>query len=107
MTALKVGGLDDHIHLVATIPPTLTISKALKDLKGSSSRWIRQTFPDLEAFRWQDGYGAFTVSTSALQATVRYVERQRATHEARTFQDEFRALLQRHEIVYDEQYLWT
>src|SRR6188768_3502102 len=77
MTALRIGGLEDHLHLVIAIPPTLLVSTAVQRLKGSSSRWIRQTFPDLDAFRWQDGYGAFTVSSSILPATVRYVERQR------------------------------
>jgi hypothetical protein len=65
------------------------------------------TFPDLDAFRWQDGYGAFTVSKSALPATITYVEQQRERHLKRTFQDEFRALLQRHDNVYDERFLWT
>ena len=107
MAARTIGGLDDHIHLVIDIPPTLVLSKAVQLLKGSSSRWIRQTFPDLETFRWQDGYGAFTVSVSALPTTVAYVEQQRITHQKRTFQDEFRALLQRHGIAYDERYLWS
>jgi REP element-mobilizing transposase RayT len=107
MTPAKVGGLDDHVHLVVAIPPTLAMSKAIQLLKGSSSRWIRQTFPDLDVFRWQDGYGAFTVSTSVLPATITYVEQQRAAHEARTFQDEFRALLRRHEVEHDERYLWA
>jgi REP element-mobilizing transposase RayT len=107
MTPAKVGGLDDHIHLVVAIPPTIAISKAVQLLKGSSSRWIRQTFPGLDAFRWQDGYGAFTVSTSVLPATIAYVERQRATHVKKTFQDEFLALLQRHEVEHDKRYLWT
>jgi putative transposase len=107
MTALKVGGLDDHLHLVLGLPPTLSVSKAVQLLKGNSSRWIRLTFPELEAFRWQDGYGAFTVSASALSATVSYVERQRENHERRTYQDEFRGLLHRHGITYDERYLWS
>jgi REP element-mobilizing transposase RayT len=106
LMALKVGGLEDHLHLVLRIPPTIPVSEAVRLLKGSSSRWIRQTFSELEAFRWQDGYGAFTVSTSALPATIRYVEQQRATHERRTFEDEFLFLLQRHGIEYDERYLW-
>jgi REP element-mobilizing transposase RayT len=107
MIPAKVGGLDDHVHMVVAIPPTLPISKAVQLLIGSSSRWIRQTFPDLDVFRWQDGYGAFTVSTLVLPAAIAYVERQRAAHKAKTFQDEFRALLQRHEIEHDERYLWT
>ena len=76
-------------------------------LKGASSRWIRQTFPELEAFGWQAGYGAFTVTKSALPATVSYVARQRERHQRQTFQDELRVLLDRHEIAFDERYLWT
>ena len=107
MTPLRIGGLEDHPHIVIATPPTLSVSTAVQRLKGSSSRWIRRTFPDLEVFRWQDGYAAFTVSTSALPATIRYVEHQRSTHETRTFQDECRGLLQRHGVEYDERYLWS
>jgi putative transposase len=107
MVALRVGGLEDHVHVVLEIPPTLPVSKAVQLLKGNSSRWIRLTFEELDTFRWQDGYSAFTVSKSALLATIRYVERQRATHLKRTFQDELRALLSRHDITYDERYLWS
>ena len=107
MSALGVGGLEDHIHLVIGIPAALAVSTAVRLLKGSSSRPIRQTFPELDVFGWQEGYGAFTVSKSMLSATVSYVTRQRQTHQARSFQDEFRGLLARHEIAYDERYLWT
>ena len=107
MVAHKIGGLEDHIHAVLELPPTLTISKAVQLLKGNSSRWIRITFPELDMFCWQDGYGVFTVSKSALPATIRYVERQREAHLNRSFQEEFRALLSRHEITYDERHLWS
>jgi putative transposase len=106
MVALKIGGLEDHIHAVLEIPPTLPVSKAVQLLKGNSSRWIRLTLPELDTFRWQDGYGVFTVSKSTLPATIRYVERQREAHLKRTFQDEFRALLSRHDVAYDERYFW-
>ena len=105
MAARKIGGLEDHIHAVLELPPTLTVSKAVQLLKGNSSRWIRQTFPDRDMFRWQDGYGVFTVSKSALPATIQYVERQREAHLRRSFQEEFRGLLSLHEIVYDERHL--
>jgi len=85
----------------------MPVSTAVQRLKGSPSRWIRQVFPDLGSFRWQDGYGAFTMSTSVLLATIAYVERQREAHRARTYQDELRALLVRHGIEYDERYLWS
>ena len=104
MHPLKVGGLEDHLHLVLGIPPALSVSRAVQLLKGSASRWIRLTFPELEAFRWQDRYGAFTVSMSNLPATITYVEQQRERHIRRTFQDEFRTLLTLHRIAYDERF---
>jgi putative transposase len=107
MTVLKIGGLEDHLHIVVAIPSTLTVSRAVQLMKGASSRWIRQTFPELEAFGWQEGYGAFTVSKSALSATMSYVERQRERHQRQTFEVELRALLDRHEIAFDDRFLWA
>ena len=102
---LKIGSIDDHVHLVASIPPTLSISRAVQLLKGGSSLWFHETFRR-NAFAWQDGYGAFTVSESQLPEVLRYVEAQREHHRQQTFQEEYRALLDRHGINYDERYLW-
>ena len=106
MTPLKIGGLEDHLHVIVGLPPTLTVSKAVQLLKGGSSRWIRSSLPGFETFGWQDGYGAFTISQSVLATTIKYVERQREAHLARSFQEEYRALLDRHGIAYDERHLW-
>jgi len=106
MAPLKIGGLEDHVHIVVGMPPTLAVSRAVQLLKGASSRWIRATIPELDAFLWQDGYGAFTVSRSRLAATIAYVERQRERHQAMGFRDEFLALLGRHAVAYDERYVW-
>jgi REP element-mobilizing transposase RayT len=103
---LKIGGIEDHVHLVLGMPPTLAPSKMVQLLKGGSSKWIHDTFPALRGFGWQDGYGAFTVSKSNLLEIVKYVETQREHHRSKTFQEEFRALLDRHGIGYDERYLW-
>src|SRR5579871_1072672 len=73
MKSLQVGGIDDHVHLVVAIPATLPVSKALQLLKGASSKWIHETFPDLAQFQWQDGYAAFTVSKSQLPEVIHYV----------------------------------
>ena len=102
---VKIGGIDDHVHLVVSIPPTLAISKAVQLVKGGSSLWFHETFRR-SAFAWQDGYGAFTVNKSQLPDVVRYVERQREHHRLQTFQEEYRTLLDRHGIDYDERYLW-
>jgi REP-associated tyrosine transposase len=91
--------------MVLSVPPTLSISKAVQLLKGGSSLWFHDTFRR-SAFAWQDGYGAFTVSKSQLNDVIRYVEAQREHHRGRTFQEEYRALLDKHGIDYDERYLW-
>jgi putative transposase len=106
MTADMVGGVEDHVHVVVGIPPKLALSKAVQLLKGGSSKWIHDTFPALAKFAWQDGYSAFTVSKSNLTTVIQYVARQREHHRKRTFQDEYRALLERHGIEFDERYLW-
>jgi REP element-mobilizing transposase RayT len=106
MKAIQIGGIDDHVHLVIGIRATLAVSKALQLLKGGSSKWIHETFPDLAQFQWQDGYGAFTVSKSQLPDVIHYVAQQREHHKTRTFQDEYRAFLQKHGIEYDERYVW-
>ncbi|MCI0625543.1 MAG: transposase, partial [Acidobacteria bacterium] len=90
--------------LLVSIPPTLPISKAVQLVKGGSSLWFHETFRR-SAFAWQDGYGAFTVSKSQLPDVIRYLERQREHHRGQTFQEEYRALLERHGIDYDERYL--
>jgi putative transposase len=105
MTPLGIGGLEDHLHVVVAVPPTLAVSRAVQMLKGGSSRWIRSTFPGFGAFGWQDGYGAFTVSKSQLPATLNYVENQRVRHETLTFGQEYRAFLDRHGVSYDAHYL--
>ena len=103
---VKIGGTENHVHLVLRIPPTLAISGVVKLIKGGSSKWIHETFPKLSGFGWQDGYGAFTVSKSKVPELVEYVTGQREHHRTRTFQEEYRALLEKHEIEYDERYVW-
>ena len=106
MVALRVGGVEDHVHLVIGLPPTLAVSRAVQLLKGGSSKWIRGEFPRLHTFGWQDGYAAFTVSKSNLAQVVQYVQNQRKHHRTKTFQEEYRAFLEAHGIQCDERYLW-
>jgi REP element-mobilizing transposase RayT len=106
MKALQIGGIEDHVHLVIGIPASLAVSKALQFLKGGSCRWIHETFPELARFQWQDGYAAFAVSKSQVPDVVRYVANQREHHKGLTFQDEYKAFLQRHDIDFDERYVW-
>lgn len=103
---IRIGGIDDHVHLLLGAPPTIAPAKIAQLIKGGSSAWIHEEFPDLAAFAWQDGYGAFTVSKSAVPDVSAYIENQREHHRVRTYQEEYRALLDRHGIEYDERYLW-
>jgi len=106
MTALQVGGGEDHIHALVIAPPTLAPSQIAQFLKGDSSKWIHDEFPALHDFAWQDGYGAFTVSKSHLPEVIRYIRHQREHHRKRTFQEEYLEFLQKHGVEYDEHYLW-
>jgi len=106
MTALQVGGVEDHIHALLLAPPTHAPSDIAKFLKGDSSKWIHTEFPNLHLSRWQDAYGAFTVSKSNVPSVIGYIQHQREHHRTRTFQDEYLELLQKHGVDYDERYLW-
>ena len=106
MKALQVGGMPDHVHIALALPPTRSVSDALHLLKGGSSKWMKDAFPKMSDFAWQDGYGAFSVSKSNLPDVIDYIQKQRGHHRVKSFKEEFLALLVRHEIEYDERYLW-
>jgi REP element-mobilizing transposase RayT len=106
MKAIEIGGVEDHVHILLSLPSTMAISKALQLMKGGSSKWIHETFPEHRLFAWQEEYGAFSVSVSQLDKTIEYSKGQEAHHRTMTFQEEFLALLKKHRIEYDERYLW-
>jgi len=101
---LATGGIADHIHSIFSLPTTIPIAKAVQLVKGGSSKWINETF-NID-FAWQEGFGAFSISISGLQDTRNYLANQGQHHAATTFQDEYRAFLERHGIEYDERYVW-
>lgn len=103
---LAAGGTSDHVHLLVVIAKDRTLSDTLRDLKANSSRWIHETFEQLADFGWQQGYAAFTVSYSGLDAVRNYLASQAEHHRVQSFQDELRELLRRHQIGWDEQYAW-
>jgi putative transposase len=102
----KVGGIENHVHVLLELPRTMGIAEMMKQVKGGSSQAIRKSRVLHESFAWQDGYGAFTVSKSVVQEVVDYIENQRAHHQQMTFEEEFVQFLNRHGIEYDEKYLW-
>ena len=104
--AVEIGGVEDHIHLLISLSATITIAKAMQLLKGGSSKWIHDTFPEHRTFAWQKKYGSFSVSISQLDTVIAYIRRQKEHHQKFTFQTEFVGLLKKHRIEYDERYLW-
>jgi REP element-mobilizing transposase RayT len=104
--ALLVGGIENHVHLLLGIPASISVSKALQLIKGGSSGWMKETFPGLSKFAWQDGYGAFTVSKSQIAEVEEYIRTQREHHRVKTFEEEYRAFLDKHEIDYEEEYVF-
>ena len=104
--ALAVGGTDDHVHLLLSLPATMSIAKAIQLIKGGSSKWIHDTFATHTDFAWQAGYGAFSVAVSGIDQTVAYINRQEAHHQMQSFRDELVGFLERHGIPYDERYVF-
>ena len=100
--AIAVGGTEDHVHLLFHLPPKLALAKAVLLLKSNSSKWIGEQGRE---FSWQEGYGAFSVSSSNLDAVIRYIQRQEEHHRKVGFEEEFRAILKKHAIKYDPKYV--
>ena len=106
MRALAVGGTADHLHTLLSLPSTMAIAKAVQLIKGGSSKWIHDTFPSLRKFGWQEGYGAFSVSSSQMDKTIAYIDNQKEHHRKKSFQEEFIQLLEKHGIEYDSRYVF-
>ena len=102
----EIGGVADHIHLFITLPRTLSLSALLEEIKKVSSKWIKTRGQKYHCFSWQNGYGAFSVSTSQYDAVVGYISRQKEHHKKHSFQDEFRKILHLNKVPYDERYVW-
>ena len=105
MKALAIGGASDHVHVLVSLPATLSVAKAMQLLKGNSSKWIRETFPKMRSFAWQEGYGAFSVGVSGVDATVAYIRNQIEHHRARSFREEYAMMLKKHGFAYEESIL--
>jgi REP element-mobilizing transposase RayT len=103
---LAIGGTADHVHLLVELPATLPVADAMRLVKTNSSKWLGETFLTHREFGWQTGYGAFTVSASAREDVIRYIDNQGQHHRSRTFQEEFVEFLNRHELEYNARYLW-
>ncbi len=103
---LEINGTSDHIHILVILPPKIAVSDALREIKANSSKWVHESKPDLARFGWQDGYAAFTVSKSQVDSVRQYIRAQKSHHAERDFKAELLELLAKHEVEYDERYLW-
>ena len=103
-TLIQIGGMSDHVHLLAQFPPRLALSDMMRAIKSDSSAWVNREQPK-DRFAWQTGYGAFSVSQSQVEVVRRYIRGQEEHHRCKTFEEEFRGLLEKHGVDFDERYL--
>jgi len=103
---LAAGGVADHVHLLVTLGRETSVSELVRLVKCNSSCWVHKTFPTHRAFAWQNGYGAFSVSRSHRGLLENYIARQAEHHKTLSFQDEFRELLRRHDLEWEDRYVW-
>jgi putative transposase len=101
---LEIGGVEDHVHILSKLPPTISVSDFLEKLKANSSKWGKSV---KRSFGWQGGYSAFTVSESQSERVRQYIRNQREHHKKATFEEELIALLEAHGLAYDPNHLWT
>lgn len=101
---LDVGGVADHVHLIVGLKATHCLADVMRTLKGDSSRWMHDE--GIRRFEWQEGYGGFTVSRPNVEGVREYIRTQEEHHRKRTFQEEYREFLVKHDIAFDERYLW-
>lgn len=104
---LALNGVEDHVHLLTSPNPQVSISEMVGKIKGSFSKWIHDTFPDRSAFKWQRGYAAFGMSPLQMPRVIEYIARQKTHHAKTSFRDEYLRLLRGHGISPDEQYVFS
>ncbi len=103
--AICIGGVEDHVHLLLSLPATISISKLMQLIKGGSSKWVHETYPNNRTFEWQQGFGAFSLGVSQIEQTIAYIEGQAEHHQKVDFRTEFIAFLKKHGVKYDERYV--
>jgi len=103
-SAVKVGGIADHVHVLFVLARTIPLSKVVEEAKKGSSKWMKTQ--GVPAFAWQAGYGAFSVSASQVDIVSKYIENQEEHHRKTTFQDEFRQFCRKYGVQLDERYVW-
>ncbi len=103
---LMIGGVEDHVHILSALSRTCQAAEMVKEVKRGSSLWIKTKRGHLQDFAWQSGYGIFSIGFSQIESVRNYITKQEEHHRKVSFQDEFRKLLKRYEIEFDECYVW-
>jgi len=103
---VEINTEPDHVHLLFLLSRTESLSTIVGQVKTGSTKWLQEQLPILRNFHWQNGYGAFSVSQSAVEEVRQYVRDQQQRHQVMTFQDEFRRFLEKYQVEYDERYVW-
>lgn len=101
-----VGGYTDHIHILCMLSKKIALMKLMEELKSHSSKWIKTKGKDYQNFYWQNGYGAFSVRASGVDTVINYIANQKEHHSKKEFKNEYRAFLKKHDVEYDERYVW-
>ena len=104
--SVQTGGVEDHVHILCRFSRNISVADFVRDLKKESSKWIKEQGPDLADFRWQAGYGVFSISPSHVDPLTRYIANQEEHHSEESYQDEFRRLCRIYGIEIDERYVW-
>jgi len=105
-TTIKIGGMSDHIHILNTLPRTITQSEMIGILKKDSSKWIKTKGNNYTNFHWQNGFGVFSVSESKVNIVKSYIEDQQKHHKMKSFKEEYREFLKEYNMKYEERYVW-
>lgn len=106
MKLIATGGVADHVHLLISLPSTLSTSKAMQLIKGGSSKWVHDTFSEHRLFEWQEGYGAFSIGVGDVSRTIDYINNQAEHHKRMDFKTELLAFLRKNGIEYDEHHVF-
>ena len=104
--SIETNCTEDHVHILCTISKNHSLAAILEELKKSSSKWVKGKGSEFEEFYWQSGYGAFSVSQSNVESVRRYIRDQQQHHREMTFEEELRRFLEKHQIKFDERYVW-
>jgi putative transposase len=103
---IAINNMPDHLHLFVGLNPNQSISEMMRKIKGDSSEWINNEKLTARKFQWQEGYGAFSYSRSQVDAVAKYVMNQQEHHKKTTFLDEYKKMLEKFEVSYDERYIF-